>query len=832
MKLVNIGLKVDKRTMDPSDVRTIKRDLKIKKNVVKGYGPPAKPFGVYRETENYVFLPKFYEHKHPVEDCRIDGQKTNLLFNGQLRPQQAEVKKLVFEEFRKNQRTIMCAPTGMGKCHGIDTPIIMYDGSIKKVQDVIVGDLLMGEDSQPRKVLSLGRGRDIMYKIIPTKGDPFIVNSEHILSLKISGNKIKKLIKKTKTVYDVRYFNIYSNSSTSKRFDTLEEAEIFLQSVATTIDIPLNKYLEFNNSAKHILKLYRVGVDFPERKIKFDPYIIGLWLGDGCSRGSMISNQDAVILRYLTKKLDEYCMYLQYSGAKYDYRLVSFKHRFYGQPFLAELKRCNLINNKHIPDDYKFNTREVRLQVLAGLIDSDGYHHKNMFSIAQKSEKMTDDIVFLARSLGFAAYKSVKKTSWTYKGIKKYGTAFRVNISGDLSIVPTKVKIKQANSREQIKRTLVTGFKVEKLEEDDYYGFTIDGNHRYLLGDFTVTHNTAMGLNFAATLGTKTLIVVHTRYLMNQWEERIKQFLPQARIGFYHGPVCDIEDKDIIIGMLQSLSMKDYNTKIFGDVGFTIFDEVHKVGAEQFSKALLRVSSKYMLGLSATPYRGDGLTKILYLHFGTILNPFKGQKIDQRVHVEMVPYIPPNFRETRIRFGGYNFANMTNQLCDDSQRNEMIIEKLVSLVEEGRQVLVLSARVEHVKFLAGKLGFLGIPAGVFIGGKKMADLDKATENQVIVATYNMFREGVDVPKLNTLLFGTPVVKVTQAIGRVLRKKHEDYYPLIVDIWDTVSQYEKWGLKRMKIYKTKGFVCNMSEEDYNTREELENQQVSLDDVLSE
>lgn len=832
MKLHSIGFRIKKTEENMPLIRTWKRELSIKKNTIKGYGPPAKPFGVYRETEKYLYMPRFFEHGQEYQDIRTDGTPINVEFKGQLRQLQLNVEKLVMDELREVQRTILCLKTGYGKCHALNTPILMHDGTIKMVQDIKVGDKVMGEDSQARTVLSLGRGKDQMYEICPTKGESFIVNSEHILSLKVSGNNVVKYNTPTKTGYQVNYVDTNILKRCSKRFDNYDEAKDFLNSWATIVDIPLNKYLELNKTMKHVLKLYRVGIDFPEQYIGFDPYIIGLWLGDGSSRTSTISNQDATIIKYLKETLRNYDMYLQYTGAQYDYRMISINHRQFGQPLLAELNRCNLIQNKHIPECYKINTRDIRLQVLAGLIDSDGHHIKNTFSITQKNERMADDIVYLVRSLGLAAYKSIKRTSWTHKGIKKFGSAFRISISGDLSIIPTKVKRKQATVREQCKNTLVSGFKVIQKEYDNYYGIAIDGNHRYLLGDFTVTHNTICGLKFLANLQRKTLIVVHTHFLMKQWEDRIKQFLPNAKIGFFYGPKCDIEGKDIIIGMLQSLSLKDYNPKIFKDIGFTIFDEVHKVGAEQFSKALLRVSSKYVLGLSATPYRGDGLTRILYLHFGKILDPIKQQKLDQNVHVNIVPYEPENFRETRIRFGGYNFANMTNQLVEDKKRNELIIETAMEYVEEGRSILILSARIEHVRLLAQQLDFLGVSVGIFIGGMKMDDLESATEKQVIVATYNMFKEGVDVQKLNTLIFATPISKITQAVGRILRKKHEDHTPLIIDIWDVVSQFEKWGLTRQKYYKSKKFITNLDDYEHKTRDQLEDQPIDVSCLTSD
>ena len=186
--------------------------------------------------------------------------------------------------------------------------------------------------------------------------------------------------------------------------------------------------------------------------------------------------------------------------------------------------------NKHIPHIYKCNSKEVRLELLAGLIDSDGSLQSNGYDIIQKNERLLDDIIFLARSLGFAAYKLKCEKSCMYKGEKKTGTYYRTNIHGEgVEYIPLKVLRKKANKRKQIKNVLNTGIKVVKREIDNYYGFEIDGNRRFLLGDFTVTHNTVMGLNIISKLKKKTLIIVHKEFLLRQWLERIEQFLPDAK---------------------------------------------------------------------------------------------------------------------------------------------------------------------------------------------------------------------------------------------------------------------------------------------------------------
>jgi ATP-dependent 26S proteasome regulatory subunit len=404
---------------------------------------------------------------------------------------------------------------GTGKCHSKDTPILMFDGTIKMVQDVKVGDVVMGDDSTPRKVISLGRGKDTMYKIINVKGESYIVNSEHILSLKYSSKKfITDRINRNS--YSVKWFNNKLIKLESKTFkytlvnknEIYIQAEQFLNNINENlyVDICIKDYLNLNKSIKEKLKGYKVPINFKEQKLNFDPYIIGLWLGDGSSRNSKITNQDSTILHYLANTLPKYNCYLQYQY----YETNNYNYNINGNGignkncnnFLNELKNENLLNNKHIPMIYKCNSRKNRLKLLAGLLDSDGNLDKcGCFDFIQKSEKLIDDIIYLCRSLGFACYKSKCKKRCLYKGIYKEGDYFRICISGEgIHEIPTLCPRKKANPRKQIKDVLVSGIKVEKLNKDNYYGFELDGNHRYVMGDFTVTHNSATILAVASYL--------------------------------------------------------------------------------------------------------------------------------------------------------------------------------------------------------------------------------------------------------------------------------------------------------------------------------------------
>jgi hypothetical protein len=313
-------------------------------------------------------------------------------------------------------------------------------------------------------------------------------------------NIIKNITNKNGSIsYKAIYLNKDTYKLKSKNFDTLETAEKFIK-VQTDendiIQISVKDFITLPKTIRQNLKGYRNGVDFEVKELPFDPYIIGVWLGDGTCSKPEITNQDSTILHYIRNEIKKDNLNLNYYG-DYRYRIAYDMYdndsRNNKNRFLQVLKDLNLLNNKHIPNIYKINDKNNRLQLLAGLIDTDGsYSNKDKcFDIIQKNKTLSDDILFLARSLGYAAYQKKCNKSCMYKGNKVEGVYFRICISGDnLSEIPTKCIRKQADKRMQKKDALKTGINVKHIGWGKYYGFTLDNNHRYLLGDFTVTHNT------------------------------------------------------------------------------------------------------------------------------------------------------------------------------------------------------------------------------------------------------------------------------------------------------------------------------------------------------
>lgn len=397
---------------------------------------------------------------------KIFGKQTsNIKIFDRLYPYQKEaVTKAIAKD-----KGIVCMPTGVGKCLAKGTKILMYDGTFKKVEDIVVGDKIMGDDGKCRIILSLANGKEMMYDIISTKGEKYTVNESHILSLKITNIGSDRL-----TILNEKYKS------------------------GDVVDISVRDYLTISKTAKHVLKGFKVGVDFENSKkiLPIPPRLLGLWLADGTatSPSFTVNDEDIETIEYLRYECEKMGLEFTIEDNSENSKMCHFRTKLRGRAnaysniFLNLLRDYNLFNNKHIPHYYKTANREARLELLAGILDGDGSLENNCFDLTLKSETLFDDVIFISRSLGFACYKKTVK-----KGIKNLnfiGDYFRMVISGDTNQIPTIVSRKKASVRLQKKDVLMTGIKVKPIGIGEYFGFEIDGNRRFLLSDFTVTHNT------------------------------------------------------------------------------------------------------------------------------------------------------------------------------------------------------------------------------------------------------------------------------------------------------------------------------------------------------
>lgn len=319
---------------------------------------------------------------------------------------------------------------------------------------------------------------------------------------------------------------------------------------------------------------------------------------------------------------------------------------------------------------------------------------------------------------------------------------------------------------------------------------------------------TALALYMISKIKKKTLVVVHKEFLMNQWKERIHKFLPNAKIGIIQSNKLIIDDCDIVIGMLQSISLKDYDPKIFSSFGLNILDEIHNFGSQCYSRAFPKICAELNLGLSATIQRKDNMQRILYWNIGPVYCPPKSQNSDfGKVKCLKVLLSDPDFQVTYYNYNGnVNYPKMINKLVESNKRIDLIIKLVTELCLKKRKILILSERRKQLLQLKKKLDELNISCGLCVGGIKQSELDKSIKTDVLLATYSYVQEAFDVEELNTLILATPKSDVVQAIGRIMRQSPEErkFIPLIIDIVDDTDRMKKKYNLRKKYYKKSNF----------------------------
>lgn len=398
----------------------------------------------------------------------------------------------------KGRLVLIAGEPSAGKCLGKGTEILMFNGEYKKVEDIVVGDLVMGVDSRPRMVCNLSRGEDDLYLIKQKRGADYVVNSNHTLTLvKVKEKKFSRYTNENgKRVYD------YSKPLNEK---IKELVQINIQDLIKEKEkAPVNFRRKFFGLKRPDLNYYR------DHSLEIDPYLLGVWLGDGTSSKPEISCSSSEIIEYIEKFCKDNNFNLTTYEEEGSKRLNIVTDRGKDNPFLKALQLYNLINNKHIPLDYLTSSLEDRLQLLAGILDTDGYlnkmGYKQGFEITQKSEVFIKNIKQLAEGCGFICSEVSKET----KGIKSTGFTgeyYRLYIKGNLGAIPNKVGHKKGSIRPTTDEDYMTSIDVEHIGVGEYYGFEVDGDAMFMLKGQTITHNSSLTIQIANLIGEKVLYV-------------------------------------------------------------------------------------------------------------------------------------------------------------------------------------------------------------------------------------------------------------------------------------------------------------------------------------
>jgi len=392
-----------------------------------------------------------------------------------------------------------------------------------------------------------------------------------------------------------------------------------------------------------------------------------------------------------------------------------------------------------------------------------------------------------------------------FYGIQRYGLPERNDLSpGNTISVPFIKPIR--DYQEKIIETYLNHVHREKYLSKDLSNGGKDGSK----GSGAILEvpcgrgKTVMALKIISLLQKKTLILVHKEFLMNQWIERIGEFMPTSRVGIIQGQKFEIEDKDIVIGMIQTLYDRPFPANAFTSFGLTIIDEVHRIGSEEFSKTLLKTITPYMLGISATVERKDGLTDILYMFIGEKIYS-EERKDEDDVQVRAIQYMNPDIDYNKVEYDyreNVKYSTMITKIGNFNPRSEFIIGILRDLMVEDdtKQIMVLSHTRALLSYLSDGIGKL-VPdclTGFYIGGMKQEKLQETESKQIVFATYSMAAEALDIKTLNTLVMVTPKTDIIQSVGRILRTKGPG--KIIVDVMDTHTVFQNQWKKRRAFYK--------------------------------
>jgi len=710
------------------------------------------------------------------------------------------------------QGGIIKCSTAFGKCLGRGTPVLMFDGTVKPVEQVIEGDQLMGPDSKPRNVLTTCTGVENLYKVKQLRGDDYVVNESHILSLKMT---------------------TWSSRGKLKG--------------GNTVELSVKDYLATNKTFKHQAKGWKAAVDFPPAPgdKRLPAYILGVWLGDGSSHQFDITTMDPEIdaeVHAFAKHNNLHVSYtrgLHPDGTPSKARTLHVIARPGGNiqpnecPWVPRrlLRDMGLYKNKHVPMQYKTATRQERLELLAGIMDTDGYYNKGgVYELVMVSERLIDDVIFIARSLGFCASKKPKRKECCNNGV--WGDYWQCIIGGSLDEIPCRVKHKQAPSRVRQKNPLLCGISVEPLGPGDYYGFTLDGDHRFLLGDFTVTHNTFCIKQLCRIYHTaKIVIVVGSLDIARSIYDDLRQTMP--KVGFC-GTGGQHPDR-VTVCVAKSMHNAPANASL------VLADECHTMATESVIKDLNRFHQAKLFGFSASPEgRSDGADGYMEAVFGPQLVDVTYQEaVSSGNVVQLEAYIVPV--TTGPNVDGSEDDQYINRagIIRNTYRNNLVMESakwLDATYGPDAQGLIMVDKTEHAFMLkqllpdftvvhgtvtperAEELREIGalMPDHVLCTAKDRDVHRKAFESNTLkrVIATRIWEKGVDFRDLAWLVRAdglASTIAACQIPGRLSRlgKETDKQKGVLVDFNDVFARcLGNRSKRRIAFYKDSGWVMHV------------------------
>ncbi len=748
------------------------------------------PVKLYREKLGKIGIPREYfltnrKMHHKIEYAMSNGRVLDLPFGGTLKEDQQNAVDVVMRDYEAlGTGGIVQASPGWGKMLCDDTPILTDKGWVKN-GDAKVGMRVYGADGKLHNIVGVyPQGKVPLYRMTFTDGTFVDCGEPHL-------------------------WTVQRRRENGKPWVTLKTGEM------------IREGLRDRHGRKFFLPLVKP-IEYPKgEELKIDPYTLGVMLGDGCvsveGRVTItvpdidVSNIERLVLpedvtiRKCIDKRGKRCPYYALNGAKKTlYPLLSN----YGLGGVSS-------HTKFIPGAYMRASVADRLALLQGLMDTDGTVNAGTTRFSTVSEKMANGVKEIVCSLGGTCRLSERYTRYTTEdgGKSKLFHSYRlgVKLPADMDCFQLPRKLEMVNKKRQREPYRAIDL-IERVEDREATCIAVDAkDHLYVTKDFILTHNTVMGLGLWTAMKRTAVVTVGQKFLVDQWKKRIEQFVPGARVGIIQQNKCQFgDDYDISIAMMQSLvARKDsYPEELWDAFGLVISDETHRVGAKSWANVVPMFNARYRLGLTATPRRKDGCDKVFFWHIGKILYKSKTKRMTpkvRRIFTGFEFYVNGNFdpnehsKELQMKF-----------LCANYGRNKLIVDELNKAVRAGRKVIVLSERRKHLEKLRALFGEVKpehCTVDFYVGGRKQSELDIAEKASVLFCTYQMTKEALDIPALDTAFLTTPYSDVEQAVGRIMREHDDKKDPVVVDFIDSkVNRFKRLWNARLRFYrKEKMFV---------------------------
>ncbi len=690
-----------------------------------------------------------------------------------------------------NKPSVVVAPTA---CHAKGYQVLMYDGSLKNVENITVGDTLMGNDSTKREVLKTHNGRGILYRITLRNKIQFDVNGDHVLYLIKSGN--------SKGYSDAAYPRV--------------------------VEISVKSYLNWTKSRRHVYKILRTGVTFTDSKqLPVDPYYLGLWLGDGSSNNTSITTISEEVKEYLRGFADSQNL-LYKESLKQGTKAVTvklLKTEGKPNPLKDKLESIGVLNNKHIPHIYLTASKEDRLKLLSGLIDSDGYCDYFLnYSIILKPEIFSKHVYFLCNSLGFCPTIAIVKKSCTNCEDKSKRNYFMISFRGseELSCIVERNKVKDKEYR--TRKDLFT-FTVEELSTGDYYGFTLDNNNLYVDENFIVQHNCGKSLiisSVAKKWDKPVLVLQPSKELLEQNIGKLRMMGRDAAI--FSASIGEKNLDKFTYATLGSIKNHAKQLQLLG-VETVMIDEAHfgyppepgskpgvrpVVPPSMFMKFIQELQPKKVIGFTATPFllrtnmEGSQLRMITRLrpgYFKEFIHITQIQELTSKGYWSKLEYNMHEFDDSGLvlNSSGSDFSDASVKNAIEVQNiNKAICLRLKTLIGQGkRRILVFVDSLENARKMTDwakticNAEYLGSDLGAK-ERKRVVDGFKAGEVHVLI-NHRILSVGFDYPQLENIIFGYPTNSLAvmyQLVGRGVRVYPGKTHCTIDDFGGNVRRFGK------------------------------------------